>query len=208
MILEITTAGRSIVQELIQAGLISSQTGWKGVYKLTDRCHEFQQALGVSLPQIANLPYFNGLAVQPFFRKPRLQDNGWHVFVIMPFEPALDDVYNRAIKNACKRMLIIVGRADDIFSASAVLDDITTALYNSGIIIADCTHRNPNVFYELGICHTLGRKVVLISQNRDDVPFDISYIRYIRYTPSVAGLRRLEGTLVRTLKEEAKGIWR
>lgn len=161
----------------------------------------------MSLPQIANLPYYSGVAVQPFFGKPILKDIGWHVFVLMPFEAALRKVYIHAIKRACTTLQITVARADDIFSATAVLADITEAIYNSGIIIADCTNKNPNVFYELGISHTFGKKVVLISQKREDIPFDVNYIRYIVYEASPTGLLRLQTSLAHTLKEEAKTIW-
>jgi hypothetical protein len=39
--------------------------------------------------------------------------------------------------------------------------DVWNSIYSSSIIIADCTGRNPNVFYELGIAHTLGKPVIL-----------------------------------------------
>ena len=48
-------------------------------------------------------------------------------------------------------------------------------------MIADCTGRNPNVFYEIGIAHTLGRDVILITQNEADVPFDLRHLRYVQY---------------------------
>lgn len=43
--------------------------------------------------------------------------------------------------------------------------------------------RIPNVFYELGICHTLGKECVVITQNKEDVPFDIRHRRFIWYSP-------------------------
>jgi hypothetical protein len=198
---------RSTIQELQEAGLLSCEPNWQGRYALTDRCHEVQHALGVSLPQIANLPDLDAIAVRPFFRKPEFLDVGWHVFVLMPFDPGLKRVY-KTIGAACKKLQASVARADNIFSATAVLDDITSAIYNAGIVIADCTGRNPNVFYELGVAHTFGRKVILLAQRREDVPFDIDYIRYITYEPTDAGLRRLESSLVKTMREEGKTAWR
>jgi len=38
------------------------------------------------------------------------------------------------------------------------------------VVIADVTGRNPNVNYELGLCHALGVPTVLITQNLDDAP--------------------------------------
>ncbi|WP_217989549.1 hypothetical protein [Sphingomonas lenta] len=51
----------------------------------------------------------------------------------------------------------------------------------SRVVICDCTGRNPNVFYEAGIAHTLGREVILITQNGQDIPFDLRHLRYIPY---------------------------
>jgi hypothetical protein len=51
----------------------------------------------------------------------------------------------------------------------AVLDDLNCA----DIVIADLTDRNPNVFYELGVRHALRGGTILISQNMDDIPFDL-----------------------------------
>jgi hypothetical protein len=198
---------RSTIQELQEAGLLRCEPDWRGRYALTERCHEVQHALGVSLPQIANLPDLDAIAVRPFFRKPELLDVGWHAFVLMPFDPSLKHVY-KTISAACKKLRVSVARADNIFSAAAVLDDITGAIYNAGIVIADCTDRNPNVFYELGVAHTFGKKVILLAQQREDVPFDVNYIRYIIYEPTDAGLRRLQSSLVKTMREEGKTAWR
>lgn len=57
----------------------------------------------------------------------------------------------------------------------------------SRIVVCDCTGRNPNVFYEAGIAHTLGREVILITQNGHDIPFDLRHLRYIPYLDNVEG---------------------
>ena len=38
----------------------------------------------------------------------------------------------------------------------------------SKIIIADLSTSNPNVYYELGIAHTLNKPVILLTQNISD----------------------------------------
>jgi chaperonin GroEL len=49
------------------------------------------------------------------------------------------------------------------------------------VVVADATTRNPNVNYELGICHTLGVPTVIITKNMEDVPFDYQHHRCITY---------------------------
>ena len=61
--------------------------------------------------------------------------------------------------------------------------------------MCDVTGRNPNVFYEAGIAHAMGKKVVIITQNDQDVPFDLRHLRYVRYLPNEQGLESLQADL-------------
>jgi len=83
---------------------------------------------------------------------------------------------------------------------SAVMSDVWTGICRSSIIIADCTSRNANVFYEIGLAHTVGKSVVLITQNSEDVPFDLRYIRYISYEYTPTGMKKFESDLANTIK--------
>ncbi|MBT9132343.1 MAG: hypothetical protein DDT32_00931 [Syntrophomonadaceae bacterium] len=70
------------------------------------------------------------------------------------------------------------------------------------VVICDCSGRNPNVFYEVGIAHALGREVILITQSENDIPFDLRHIRYISYLNNNEGLLLLEEAVqsrIRTL---------
>jgi hypothetical protein len=60
---------------------------------------------------------------------------------------------------------ITVKRVDDFFTAHHVMADVWRGIWGARAILADCTGRNPNVFYEIGVAHTIGRPVVLITQN-------------------------------------------
>jgi hypothetical protein len=61
------------------------------------------------------------------------------------------------------------------------------------------TGRNPNVFYEIGIAHTLGREVILITQNAEDIPFDLRHLRYVRYLNNAEGRQALFDALEKRL---------
>ena len=78
---------------------------------------------------------------------------------------------------------------------------------NSFVVVADCTDRNANVFYEIGVAHTLGKPVILLTQSEEDVPTDVIYIRYIKYESTIRGLAKLEKNLRRTLEETIEQIW-
>lgn len=79
------------------------------------------------------------------------------------------------------------------------MDDIREAVVTARVIIADLTDHNPNVFYELGICHALGKDVVLITQDRE-VPNDVRHIRYFFYEYTPPGMNEFEHSLERTLR--------
>ena len=50
--------------------------------------------------------------------------------------------------------------------------------------------------------HILGRPVVLIAQNNDDVPFDLRHIRYIHYSLTPRGMKEFEDRLRKTIQHE------
>lgn len=98
---------------------------------------------------------------------------------MMPFA-GFGAVYH-AIQAAAANNQMRCHRADDIWEHHAIIQDVVDLIDKSSIVICDCTNRNPNVFYEIGVAHALGKEVILITQSRDDVPFDLAHIRHIRY---------------------------
>ena len=56
------------------------------------------------------------------------------------------------------------------------------------------------MFYETGIAHTIGRDVVLTTQNMEHVPFDLRSIRALTYYPNQEGLAVLRSGLTTRLE--------
>jgi hypothetical protein len=128
------------------------------------------------------------MRVNPIFGKHRFEINNKNVFMLMPFgDPALNEFYEDHIRPTILALEMHCIRADDIFSNQAIINDIWRNINEARIIIADLTHRNPNVFYEVGIAHTLGKDVILISQVENDIPFDLRHIRTIFYKNTTRG---------------------
>jgi len=116
------------------------------------------------------------------------------VSAMMPFNPRFDAVY-AAIKSTAEAVGLRCRRADDIWESPAVIQDVVLLIDRSNIVICDCTDRNPNVFYEIGIAHTLGREVILITQSHRDIPFDLRHLRYVQYLNNQEGLTALSECL-------------
>jgi hypothetical protein len=189
---------RKAVGDLESAGLILFD---KGKFTVTDQWIRIQGTLGISLTSLDESTRPGLLAVAPFFGTPEVNRAVADVFVLMSFSQDFKPIYTTHISKVVKQLGLTVGRADDFFTAHAVMSDVWTAIYRSRFVIADCTGRNPNVFYEIGVAHTVGKPVILITQNEDDVPFDLRSIRYIKYAYTPPGMRAFEGSLKRTLSE-------
>ena len=121
-------------------------------------------------------------------------------FVLMPFDQKYNQVYKESIKPAVRRAKLRCRRADDIYGVSPIIQDIWKYINTATLIIADLSDRNPNVFYELGLSHVLPKRVILITQKREDVPFDLKYIRYILYQNTRKGRKKLAVDLFKTIR--------
>ena len=117
------------------------------------------------------------------------------------------EVFEYIIKNAVKASgyELNVLRADDIDQAGSFIKDILENLYSSFVVIADLTGQNPNVFYELGVRHSLRPRTILIAQSVDDIPSDLREYRTIVYDTSAKGAanfaKRLKNYLTQLHKE-------
>lgn len=124
----------------------------------------------------------NGLFISPYFPAVDGVIDPKLVFVLMPFSEEWSDDVQLLIKTVGKKHKLNIIRADDIFGPRKIINDIWQSIYKAGLIIADISVYNANVFYELGIAHTLGKEVIL-TRKKDGMksPFDISSWRYIEY---------------------------
>jgi hypothetical protein len=112
------------------------------------------------------------------------------VSVMMPFDGRFDQTY-RKIREVAEAIGMECRRADNIWEHNTVIQDVISLIDRSAIVVCDCTGKNANVFYEAGIAHAFGREVVLITQNPDDIPFDLRHHRYLQYLGNTEGVQRL-----------------
>lgn len=111
------------------------------------------------------------------------------VFVLMPFSEAFDDIYQLGIKPACVDAGTYCERLDEQIFSESMLERIYNQISKADIIVADMSGRNPNVFYEVGYAHALGKRVVLLTQNADDIPFDLKHYPHIVYKGKIIDLK-------------------
>lgn len=112
------------------------------------------------------------------------------VAFMMPFSGSFTSVY-QSVKAALEADGYKCQRADDMWVHNHIMSDIIELICTSAVVVCDLSGKNPNVFYEAGIAHALGKEVILITQSHDDVPFDLRPIRYLHYHNNGEGQAKL-----------------
>jgi hypothetical protein len=126
-------------------------------------------------------------------------------FVIMPFDKEFDDIYKALINPALEAAGYAVFRADDLLSHNNILRDIVSSIISSQLIVADLTGANPNVFYEVGLAHALKKRVVLLTQDVSEVPFDLRSYRMVQYDTHFARVENAQNQLIELAKGAIDG---
>lgn len=124
----------------------------------------------------------------------------------MPFAENYLEVYREVYKPVCEANGLDCWRVDEISRPGSITRDIIKGLIEADIVIADLTSKNPNVFYELGIAHSVGNKTIMTAQSTDDIPFDIGNYRVIVYEQSITGSKKLYANLERAIQDLLKAF--
>ncbi|MCB1915978.1 MAG: hypothetical protein KDG52_09705 [Rhodocyclaceae bacterium] len=131
--------------------------------------------------QMAGMPRADFVFGYPLSEPLRQPGEPRPAFVAMPygptwFQPVRDRVV--ATASACGYKAEV---SKDLATPGLITDQIWQGIRRADVVIADITGGNPNVFYELGLAHALGKEVVLLAQGAEAPPFDISTARLLRY---------------------------
>ena len=115
-------------------------------------------------------------------------------FFITPFNPDIEvrgvhhtrEQIEECIRLACysfrkNRHGITFFAGDHNYISKGIMRHIWQYINESGFAVALCVKANPNVYYEIGMAHTLGKPVLLLGQaghKERDFQFDIQGVRY------------------------------
>jgi hypothetical protein len=113
--------------------------------------------------------------------KQSTEDTKPKVFVLMPFDDQYKDIYEVGIKAACRDAGAYCERVDEQMFDGSILARIYNQIAKADVIVADMTEHNSNVFYETGYAHALNKRVILLTQNVSDIPFDLKHQPHIVY---------------------------
>lgn len=119
------------------------------------------------------------------------------IFVVQSWQ-LLDSVYPyiKEILTDAGYSVVYAGDRD----GQVIFSDIWLMLNESEAILVDYTNRRPNVYLEYGMALVLGKPIIAITQNPEDIPSDTPNLKYIVYQDSLKGLERLKSQLPRSVQ--------
>jgi len=124
----------------------------------------------------------------------------------MPFDHHFDDIYQFGIKGAAEEAGTYAERVDEQIFAEGILDRVFNQINKADVVVADMTGRNVNVYYEVGYAHALNKRVLLATQNADDIPFDLKHQPHTVYGGSIKRLKEQLGPRIKGALSGSK--WR
>jgi small subunit ribosomal protein S1 len=114
-----------------------------------------------------------------------------------------DDLYEKVFVRAVHQCDMVEDRADHIFgTAVGVLDAVWTGIQRAEVVVVDFTTRSADVALEFGWAAVLGKRMVVLTQHREDVPVDVrGDIRPLVYSMDGVGGVELMEELKQQLQE-------
>ena len=100
------------------------------------------------------------------------------IFVVMPFGKPWDDVFINLFEKGANDAGFIISRGDEIVRVG----DLSTNLWRkAGLVLAEVSLPNPNVYYEIGLAVALGKPVFVFKQRDVVLPADFGGVHYYNY---------------------------
>ncbi|MDE0101723.1 MAG: restriction endonuclease [Bryobacterales bacterium] len=109
------------------------------------------------------------------------QSRDTRVFVIMPFNDHMLDVFMLAVRWVTEKLGMVAKRSDDIDHNGEIIQQIQAAIREYDIVVGDTSGSNPNVCYEIGFAHGLGKQCVLMCEKGNSLPFDLQGKNHLMY---------------------------
>jgi hypothetical protein len=129
-------------------------------------------------------------------------------FVIMPFsktkscsEDKWTEIFAYIIKPAVEGSGLGYACERSVAERENIIKGILDALNKANVVIADLTDNNPNVFYELGVRHTLTNRTILIAQGEKHIPFDLKPYPVAFYSESPAKIAEFKKVIKKKLED-------
>lgn len=98
----------------------------------------------------------------------------------MPFRPQFEPVYDIIVR-AADLSNVIARRVDQEWFAGSIISHIINAIEESDIVVAILDEENGNVYYKVGLAHSKGKPVIILTSDPLTLKFDLRDHRAIVY---------------------------
>jgi hypothetical protein len=122
-----------------------------------------------------------------------------------PIRKHANDLFDCILKPVVERNGYNIERADKIEESGIITHQIMERIVNADLIIAVLTDYNPNVFYELALCHVARKPFIQMIQKDQEIPFDTSHVRTIQYDLDIRSAQDTEVKLEKLIKQNLDG---
>ena len=194
--IELELMRRSIESKMygLNEKLLATEDRWKDVNHLLISSQNRQQDALEPSKQVVSSAFLSSAGISP----DDLKIERDLVFVLTPFHPTYKKQFE-VVDAVCQNLGLRAMRGDEEFVQGDVFPHILRLIIRARIIVAIIDGRNPNVFYELGIAHALGKPVILIAPTPDDVPFDLRTKRLVLFQSLDELSKKLKDELARVV---------
>lgn len=114
-------------------------------------------------------------------------------FVLIPFADEYEEIFQHAIKAAAEEKGYTCERMKEIAGPINIVNEIVSNIFEADLIVADLSGQNANVYYELGVAHSVPppNKSIMIAAKDEDIPFDIAIYQVLKYERGYEGILNL-----------------
>ncbi|WKV12647.1 hypothetical protein [Marivirga harenae] len=101
------------------------------------------------------------------------------------------DPISRALEVVQNRISLQILRTDYFNIEEQVVPQIIETIERADVVIADISNENPNIYYEVGVSHALGKPVIFVSQTDNFNRFSLLSYRFYQYEIDESGINNL-----------------
>ncbi|ANZ36153.1 hypothetical protein BBK82_08825 [Lentzea guizhouensis] len=119
------------------------------------------------------------------------------MFVACPYGPRdgfdHDEFYLKALVPVIKGVGMTPVRADSIYGPQTIMGTVYRGIEQAEVVIIDFTGRNANVAMEFMMAAMIGKRMIYLTQDLDDIPSDIrGRVRVIKYSDHYAAIDQMK----------------
>ena len=92
-----------------------------------------------------------------------------------------DKLFKYIISPVCESCGFEPVRVDQINDSDSITQTIIDKLLSSGLVIADISGHNPNVFFEMGYRKCTDKPIIHLKKKGETIPFDVNTVRTFEY---------------------------